>query len=222
MIYYCSDLHLNFNLNLNLSDNDIFIIAGDFADIRSNIKTITQLELIDQFFINLSKLKGTKIISSGNHDFALDLDFNNDIYSHSLKDILKYTPFWLEYYRKYNFITDFQYYQNKDVFISVLPFYPCRLDRTTTYQYFKEILTPQIKLINNRKWIIVHHVPPSNTLLSRFNTKDLGLESFRDIIEEYQPTYTISGHYHECSVNYDKIGQTICLHSTNSIKYINI
>jgi Icc-related predicted phosphoesterase len=73
-------------------------------------------------------------------------------------------------------------------------------------------------LLNN--FILVSHAPPKNTMADRVGDNNVGSESIRKIIEEYNPNLVICGHIHE-SRCIDKINNSYIVNPSQESFFIS-
>ena len=74
------------------------------------------------------------------------------------------------------------------------------------------------ELLNN--FILISHAPPKNTMADRVGNNNVGSESIRKIIEEYNPNLTICGHIHE-SRCIDKINSSYIINPSQESFFIS-
>ncbi len=80
-----------------------------------------------------------------------------------------------------------------------------------TEKKIKEKLTELIK--NEKKVFLLTHSPPKNSLLDKTDTgKNIGSEAVKEIIKEFNPLFSVSGHCHE-SFGKETIKETFCVNA---------
>ncbi len=74
--------------------------------------------------------------------------------------------------------------------------------------------------------IFIHHMPPYNTELDYLTKYEpqphRGSKSYREFIDKFQPTYALSGHFHETFGVMQKIGKTTYLNPGDSGEIIDV
>ncbi|MDB5631988.1 MAG: hypothetical protein JWR49_843 [Tardiphaga sp.] len=158
---------------------DLVIFAGDALDVGSLVDFRAQVVVVKKY---LSLLSGVTrvILCSGNHD----LDERN-------AEGEKFAR-WVGDVRDLGIACDGDSLTIGDTLFTVCPWWDGPLLRQRIEEQLREAATGRLK-----RWIWVHHAPPTNSPTSWGGKRYFGDVELAQWIQGYQPSMVISGHVHQ-------------------------
>jgi Icc-related predicted phosphoesterase len=159
-------------------DHDMVIIAGDLLDIAGHADLDTQIIVVVKYLRRLREIVPVAVCS-GNHDG----DAKNDAGEYICK--------WLQGARDQNIYVDGETLENAAATFVVCPWW----DGPVTRQEMVDFIEGE-KQKSRKKWIWIHHAPPTESPVSWTGSKDAGDAFFLECLRNYKPELAFSGHIH--------------------------
>ena len=174
---------------------DLVIFAGDALDIASIVDFRAQI-LVVKKYLGLLAQRTKVILCSGNHD----LDERNAEGEKVAR--------WVGDVGQLGIACDGDSLTIGDTFFTVCPWWDGPLVQQRIAQQLNEASAQ-----NAKRWIWVHHAPPTNSPTSWGGKRYFGDIELVQWIEAHRPAMVISGHVHESPFVkdgswYDRIGET--------------
>jgi Icc-related predicted phosphoesterase len=158
---------------------DLVIFAGDALDVGSLVDFRAQIVVVKKYLALLSDVTRV-ILCSGNHD----LDERN-------AEGEKFAR-WVGDVRDLGIACDGDSLTIGDTLFTVCPWWDGPLLRQRIEEQLREAATGRLK-----RWIWVHHAPPTNSPTSWGGKRYFGDVELAQWIQGYQPSMVISGHVHQ-------------------------
>jgi Icc-related predicted phosphoesterase len=158
---------------------DLVIFAGDALDVGSLVDFRAQIVVVKKYLALLSDVTRV-ILCSGNHD----LDERN-------AEGEKFAR-WVGDVRDLGIACDGDSLTIGDTLFTVCPWWDGPLLRQRIEEQLREAATGRLK-----RWIWVHHAPPTNSSTSWGGKRYFGDVELAQWIQGYQPSMVISGHVHQ-------------------------
>jgi len=173
-------------------DVDLLMCAGDFTMFGSGMKSVLE------FFDSINK---PMILTHGNHEDR-----------RRTKRMCEQTK-------------NIKFFHNEIVEIENLSILCHGGGGFTSRRYkFDQNIPKFVKQLKDKKRVIfMTHAPPYGIVLDEiYHGNHVGTKSYREFIEQAQPTVAICGHIHNAFKKKDKIGKTLCLNPGPKGIIINI
>ncbi|MCG3196845.1 MAG: hypothetical protein GHCLOJNM_01325 [bacterium] len=181
-ILIVSDLHYSLRqfdwLVAQTDGHDLIVIAGDLLDVAGHADLDTQILVVEKYLTKLRE-KVPVIVCSGNHD------------GDKKNSAGEYICEWLKKARRDNLHVDGDSLHLNGDLISVCPWW----DGPVTRQEMVAFLDSE-QAKPRRRWLWVHHAPPTETPVSWTGSKDAGDSFFLECLGKYKPDLAFSGHIH--------------------------
>ncbi|MGJ8634569.1 MAG: metallophosphoesterase family protein [Luteolibacter sp.] len=159
---------------------DLVVIAGDLLDMASIVPLEAQAVVTQTYLERLAPL-APLIVSSGNHDLLTDRKTGT-------RDAE-----WLQASRSDFVHVDGDLIQLEDCVFSILPWWESDSQQADV----EAQLTRDSLKAKGKRWIWIHHAPPSNSPVSWNGLRDKGEPLLATWIATYNPEIVLSGHVHQ-------------------------
>ncbi|MDX6284753.1 MAG: hypothetical protein QOG53_238 [Frankiales bacterium] len=182
-ILLVSDLHYRLRqfdwIATAADDVDVVVIAGDMLDIRSAVPLEAQALAVSAQLRDLALLKPL-LTSSGNHD----LDGRNAAGEKAAG--------WLAVLSGGGVHVDGDALLVDDTLFSVCPWWDGPIGRAELEQKISADAA-----LPKKRWVWVHHAPPSGSPLSWDGRREYGDEALAEWIPRFHPDLVLTGHIHQ-------------------------
>lgn len=181
-LLFVADLHYSLKqfdwLLAEAPNYEVVCIGGDLLDLFSTLDFEVQIAVVERYLDKLRR-KTRLLVCSGNHD--------GDSRNEADESVAQ----WLREARAEHLVVDNESVLIDDVLFTVCPWWDGPLSRAQLEEFLaREALKPR------RRWVWIHHSPPSRSPTSWTGKGDGGDEFLRGWIERFQPDVVLSGHIH--------------------------
>ncbi len=181
-LLFLADLHFALKqydwVVANSRDCDLIMIGGDLLDLSSPLDLDTQINVVEKYLTVLRR-NAPLAISSGNHD-GDSRNAGDESVAH-----------WIQESRADGIHVDGDSFDLGELRVTVCPWWDGPLSRAEIDAQLAREAARQ-----PRRWIWIHHAPPSGAHTCWTGRKAIGDDYLRGWIERYQPEMVLSGHIH--------------------------
>jgi len=196
---FVADLHYTLKqfdwLDARAESFDVVVIGGDLLDLSLALDFDVQIVVVEKYLSRLRQ-KTRLVVSSGNHDGDGRNTANESVAQ------------WIRASKADGLFVDGDNFEVKGVFVTICPWWDGPESRAELEaQLARDAREP------HRRWIWIHHAPPSGSPVC-FTARGTGGDEFlRQWIERFTPDVVLSGHIHNapfCAGGswVDRIGKT--------------
>jgi len=198
-LLFVADLHYSLRqfdrLLANAPDYDLTVIGGDLLDLASPLDFDIQIAVVEKYVGRLRR-RARLVISSGNHDGDGRNSADESV------------ALWLRDLGGEDLFVDGDSLDFGDVRITVCPWWDGAQSREEL-----EALLEREAARSPRRWIWIHHAPPSGSRTSWTGRESVGDDPLREWIQRFQPEMVFSGHVHNAPFYpegswIDRVGRT--------------
>lgn len=199
-LLFVADLHYALKqldwLVANAENFDPVIIGGDLLDLASALDFDVQIVVVEKYLDRIRQ-KTRLLVSSGNHD--------GDGRSAADESVAT----WLQESRATGLSVDGDSLETPAALVTVCPWWDGPVSRAG----IEAQLERDAARVQGRRWVWVHHAPPSGSPVCWTGKKFAGDDFLRGWIERFQPDVVLSGHIHNSPFYaagswVDRIGKT--------------
>lgn len=181
-LLFVADLHYSLKqfdwLLARAGEFDVTVIGGDLLDLASPLDADVQIAVVEKYLERLQE-KTRLVVSSGNHDGD-----SRNAADESIAD-------WIQAARGTRVHVDGDSFDLADAHFSVCPWWDGDLSRgELEAQLARDASHAQ------KRWIWIHHAPPTGARTSWSGKKFVGDEALRGWIDRFHPDMVFSGHIH--------------------------
>jgi Icc-related predicted phosphoesterase len=182
-LLFVSDLHYSLKqfdwLKEHARAFDAVVIGGDLLDLGSALDPDVQITIVEKY-LRILRQNTPVVISSGNHDGDSRNAANESIAE------------WIQGMRADGLHVDGDSFDLGDTHITVCPWWDGVLSRCAIGAQLEQ----EAAQVRGRRWIWIHHSPPTGSRTCWTGRKFIGDEYLREWIERFQPDMVLSGHIH--------------------------
>ncbi len=208
-LLYVSDLHYSLKqfdwLKEHAREYDAVVIGGDLLDLGAALDADVQITIVEKYLRHLRE--GVPVaVSSGNHD------------GDSRNEADESVAGWMQALRTDGLHVDGDSFELCETHFTVCPWW----DGSQSRAELEAQLEREAARVQGKRWIWIHHAPPTGAKTCWTGTRSIGDEYLRGWIERYQPDMVLSGHIHnspfyEQGSWIDRIGKTWVLNPGRQI-----
>lgn len=179
-----SDLHYSLRqfewLVIRAREFDVVVIAGDLLDLGSSVDLDTQIIVISKYLDRIRE-EACLVVCSGNHDGDVPMGGGD------------FAARWLLDLGGKNLVVDAEtVWLGRDK-VTVCPWWESEDSKAKMMAALREDARGRDQW---RRWLWVHHAPPTGCGVSWTGKEDAGDPVVRGLIEELEPDVVFSGHIH--------------------------
>lgn len=181
-LLFVADLHYTLKqfdwLLSQASSYDAVAIGGDLLDLSSPLDFDVQIAVVERYLERI-RSRTSLIVSSGNHDGDARNDADESI------------ALWLKEIPRNGIFVDGDSVMFGDTLVTICAWWDGPVSKgEVEAQLARDAAKPK------KRWIWIHHAPPSETAVCWSGKKELGDQVLLTWIKNYHPDAVLSGHVH--------------------------